>query len=381
MIIVDTTYHATHAEHMENVLLINRRQNPNSVPTRHHAFVMGVLLTDSGARLPLPRRSYYTRDYCQRHDRRYRTQVQLAADMVRHVKVPEGIQVTVVYDSAFDADCIHGVCRRRGFRELFPLDPNRTLSAGPDVDAPGLLGQKVVAWTRTWLREQFTLLELQHTNEAHGFLRRRHCDNLRLRKTFRRYAVAAQLATVSGLGTCVVVGSYKENPRVQLLEGQSADWYAYHQTPRPPRKRQRWVPQRWHGMVLACTDPTATATQVVEWYEVRWQIELFFRELKSRLQFGSYVLQKFEAVERYVDLLLMGMLLLEWERLRQMQTHSGGPQVGEVHVQARTTDSLRSLEQQCQAWNLVILEASLRSARGRRRLLQRLRDARPGHVA
>src|SRR5262249_20666940 len=139
--------------------------------------------------------------------------------------------------------------------------------------------------------------------------------------------------------------------------------------------------QRWHGKVLACTDATATARQVVEWYEVRWQIEIYFRELKSRMQFGCYVLQKFEAVERYVDLLLSGMLLLEWERLRDMQQQPRGPRVGEAHVQARTTDRLRGLERQCQEWNLRVLEGDLRTAAGRRRFLQRLRQTLPGHVA
>jgi hypothetical protein len=142
MAIVDTTYHATHAEVMENVLLFNRRGNPNSRATRHHAFVMGVLLTDSGARVPLPRRSYYTRDYCRRHGRRYRTQVQLAAAMLRDIDLPAGVELTAVYDSAFDADAIHRACRQRGFREVFPLDPNRTFAAGPDVSSPGLPGQK-----------------------------------------------------------------------------------------------------------------------------------------------------------------------------------------------------------------------------------------------
>jgi hypothetical protein len=48
-------------------------------------------------------------------------------------------------------------------------------------------------------------------------------------------------------------------------------------------------------------------------------VELFFRELKSRMQFECYVLMKFEAVEQYLDLLLMGMLLLEQQRLQDMQ--------------------------------------------------------------
>jgi hypothetical protein len=138
MVIVDTTFHATHAERMENVLLINRRQNPNACPTRHHAFVMGVLLTDSGARIPLPRRSYYTRDYCQRHGRRYRTQVELAAAMVRDVSVPAGVAVTAVYDSAFDADDIHRACRQRGFRGGFSLGSGSDVLGRSGGRGPGL---------------------------------------------------------------------------------------------------------------------------------------------------------------------------------------------------------------------------------------------------
>jgi hypothetical protein len=290
--------------------------------------------------------------------------------------------LTVVFDSAFDSDVVHRICHQRGYRAIFPLDPNRTLSAGPEVDAPGLPGQKVVHWTRSWSREEFTLLELQCANEDHVFVRRRHRDNLRLAKTHRRYAVSARLATVSRLGTCQVVASYKENPRVALGAGQSADWWAYHQAPVVYRKHGRLRPQRWHGKVLVCTDTTATAQQIVEWYEIRWQIEIFFRELKSRMQLGCYVLRKFEAVERYLDLLLMGFLLLEQERLRALK-QSGPPSArgGEPWVQARTTDRLRSLELSCQQWNVTVLARRLRSERGRRDLLRDLRAALPCHVA
>jgi hypothetical protein len=201
--------------------------------------------------------------------------VQLAAALLRGTALPAGVELTAGYGSAFGADVIHRVCRHRGFRGVFPLDPNRTFAAGPGKPAAaGLPGQKVVAWTRTWPRRRFTPRALQHAAEAHGLLRRRHGDNLRLRQTARRYAVASRRAAVSGLGACRVVASYEENPRVQLLAGQPADWYAYHRAPRPARKQQRWAPQRWHGKVLACTDPTARARQVVGWYEVRWHIEM-----------------------------------------------------------------------------------------------------------
>ncbi len=359
MAVIDTTYHSTHAEQMENVILMSRRRDPNRRNTRQHAFVMGLLITASGMRLALPRRSYYTLEYCARYGRRYRSPVQLAA-----------------------ANVIHRVCRERGFRSVFPLDPNRTLSTGAAVEAAGWRGHKVVAWTRSWAREEFTLLTLQYANEDHVFLRRRHGDNRRRAKTLRRYAIAARQATVSNLGTCRVVASYKENPGVQLVPGQFADWWAYHRGPVVYRKHARTLPQRWHSKVLACTDATATARQVVEWYEVRWQIELFFRELKSRLQFGCYVLQKFAAVERYLDLVLMGFLLLERERLRAQQ-EAGPPQErgGEPWVQARTTDGLRALEALCQQWNVELLERRLRTAHGRRCLLRELRAMVPAHVA
>ena len=381
VIALDATEHGSVGECMENLVVMSRRKDPRRRCTRQHIFLMGIILTDRGGRIPLPRRSYYTKAYCQAHGKQYRTLNQLAALMLEDVRIPEDVEVTVVFDSAFDAQGIHQVCRRRGFREVFPLDPNRNLAGDEDQQAEALPGQRVVAWTRTWDCREFELLELQVQNEDHVYFRRRHVDNLRVKKTQRRYAVAARHTAVSKLGACLIVTSYKENPRVPLLAGQSADWRAYH-TPLPTSsKRTKKVPARWHGKVLACTDVQATARQVIEWYEVRWQIELLFRELKSRMQFGCYVLMKFEAVERYVDLLLMGLLLLEHQRLQDLK-RAGPPseRAGEPWVQARVTDRLRHLEVLVQEWNLEHLELALQSKAGRRRLLEELRRS-PCRVA
>src|SRR5262249_47599092 len=300
---------------------------------------------DKGGRLPLPRKSYYTKAYCAKKRRRYRSLNDLAAAMLREVAVPAGVDVTVVYDSAFDARQVHQAARERGFREVCPLDPNRSLTGSKDAEGAVLPGQKVVHWTRTWQREEFTFLELQVGNEDHVFFRRRHRDNLRRRKTERRYAAAARRATVSKLGDCLIVASYKENPKVKLLAGESADWWACHTGPVLYNRNQRQQPRRWHAKVLACTDATATARQVIEWYEVRWHIETFFRELKSRMQLGCYVLMQFEAVERYLDLLLMGFLLLEQQRLRDLK--EAGPPAGRGGGgggPARSTPALRAPE-------------------------------------
>lgn len=379
IVAIDTTYHATMSEQMENLIVMSRRKDPRRKTTRQHAFLMGLVLTDRGARLPLPRKSYYTKEYCRKHRRKFRTTVQLAADMIRELRVPDDVDVVVVVDSAFDAQAVHGACRRRGFCAVFPLDPNRVLACTAEQDAAFVSGDRVVAWTRRWSRKEFAPLELAMDSEDHVFARRRHADNLRVKKTKRRYMVAARRATVSKLGDCLIVASYKENPKVQLLAGQSAEWWAYHKAPVSYRREDGRTPARWHRKVLACTDPTATARQVVEWYEVRWQVELFFRELKSRMQFECYVLMKFEAVERYLDLLLMGLLLLEQQRLRDMQRH--GDEAGQVWVQARATDRLRMLEVLCQRWNVQYLKERLRTPGGTRRVLRELLRQIPCHVA
>ncbi len=379
IVAIDTTYHSTLSEQMENRLVMSKRKNPARQTTYQHAFLMGLVLTDRGARLPLPRKSYYRKDYCRKHKRRFRTTIQLAAAMIRELRVPADVDVVVTFDSAFDAGAIHKAWRKRHFHAVFPLDPNRVLARTPAQDSALISGDKVVEWVRHWPRKKFALLELAMDNEDHVFARRRHADNLRVKKTKRRYAAAACQATVSKLGDCLIVASYKENPKVQLQPGQSAEWWAYHRTPVSYRKEDRHKPSRWQRKVLACTDLRATARQVVEWYEDRWQVELFFRELKSRIQFECYVLMKFEAVERYLDMLLMGLLLLEQRRLWDMQRSGAKP--GALWVQARTTDRLRMLEIYCQQWNVRCIEERLRTDGGRRRLLRELRHQPPCQVA
>ena|GEM_PF-5068849 len=281
IVAIDTTYHSTMSEQMENLIVMSKRRNPARKNTRQHAFLMGLVLTDRGARLPLPRKSYYTEDYCRKHRRRFRTTIELAAAMIRELRVPDDVDVIVTFDSAFDAGAIHKACRKRHFHAVFPLDPNRVLARTPDQDAALISGEQVVAWTRQWTRKEFALLELAVNNEDHVFARRRHADNLRVKKTKRRYAVAARQATVSKLGDCLIVASYKENPKVQLLPGQSAEWWAYHRTPISYRRENSRTPSRWHRKVLACTDRAATARQVIEWYEVRWQVEVYQPEYTS----------------------------------------------------------------------------------------------------
>ena len=63
-------------------------------------------------------------------------------------------------------------------------------------------------------------------------------------------------------------------------------------------------------------DEKLTLRDVIELYQLRWQIELFFKELKSTLGLHHYCFKKFEKAEIWVTLCLVTFVYLEWIRAR-----------------------------------------------------------------
>src|SRR5262249_47016843 len=70
--------------------------------------------------------------------------------------------------------------------------------------------------------------------------------------------------------------------------------------------------------ILMTNDLRLSVRDVVEAYSLRWQVELFFKELKSTLGFHQYQFQRFDAVEGWVALVLTAFLYLEWYRVQQL---------------------------------------------------------------
>ena len=129
---------------MENLIVMSKRKNPARQTTRQHAFLMGLVLTDRGARLPLPRKSYYTKEYCRKHKRRFRTTMQLAAAMIRELRVPDDVDVVVTFDSAFDAGAIHKRVPKTPFSCGFSARSES--GAGPHAGAGRGDGSRATRW-------------------------------------------------------------------------------------------------------------------------------------------------------------------------------------------------------------------------------------------
>jgi hypothetical protein len=109
-----------------------RAKKGNRKPKRYakrscHGFVCGLLLTPSGLRLP-GCRSYYTEASCQARGRPYRTQPELAAELIRDLAVPQGADVVVRGDTAYEARDLRAAGQARRCGWVVPVNPERVLA-------------------------------------------------------------------------------------------------------------------------------------------------------------------------------------------------------------------------------------------------------------
>jgi len=251
-----------------------------------HCFVKGLLITPSGIRIPYSR-CYYTREYCKAKNRVYHTQPELAAEMIAELELPAEAKVVVLGDTAFDAACIRQACASRNYTWVVPLNPERVL-AGPQGNRP-----KVRSLAKNLQADQLVEIRL-HAGKG-PYVEQRRISPCRVGPKVkpRTYHVHVRRQAVHSVGEVQLVFSTRTKP-----------------TSSQPVEVQK---------ILMTNDLRASAKQIVEWYGLRWQIELFFKELKSTLGFHQYRFRKFERVEGWDELVQVTYLYLEWYRAVQLR--------------------------------------------------------------
>jgi Transposase DDE domain len=292
--IVDQTYCGQQGQTTENTFSrANYRPRPKKGHRRQkkyakrscHGFVMGLLLTPSGLRIPSCR-CYYTEAYAAAQHKPYRKQTELAADLIRQVPVPEGAEVVVLGDTAFDADTIRGACAQRHWTWIVPLNPERVFAGAKPRP-------KVASLVKELKAEQFTPVRL--TPGQGPFVAQRRVARCRLgpKVKTRTFYVHQERRAVHNVGDVQLVFSTKVKPQ----EGVAVEVQK----------------------ILMTNDRQRTAAAVVELYSLRWQIELFFKELKSTLGLHQYRFRRFRKVEAWVQACLIAFVYLEWYRARQLR--------------------------------------------------------------
>jgi Transposase DDE domain len=250
-----------------------------------HSFTMGLLITPSGLRIPFSK-PYRTREYCKKYGGTHRTTAEAAADLIRELPLPEGARVIVLGDTAYDAEVIHDACRDRKYSWIFPCNPERVL-AGPKGQRP-----KVRSLLKDWSTWSRQTIRLAPGQGPYAVYRRLSPHRIGPKAKPRTYDVHQERQRVNSIGEVRLVFS---TTRTNLKTATPDD-----------------------VKILMTNDQRLSVRNVVELYSLRWQIELFFKELKSTLGFHQYQFQNFAAVEGWMELALTTFLYLEHYRVQQL---------------------------------------------------------------
>jgi hypothetical protein len=135
--IVDTTHVSHQGAHQENTISTGNHQRRPCAGRRYskyghasksfHASVWGILLTPQGERLPFYQ-GVLTKKYCAKQGLVYRSQADLAAEMVRALPLPPEAQVVVLGDTAFESKQLRAACAERHYTWIAPSNPERVLA-------------------------------------------------------------------------------------------------------------------------------------------------------------------------------------------------------------------------------------------------------------
>lgn len=333
------------------------RRGPSS---KAHLFIQGLLITASGVRIPLPRRSYYTEPYVRSQNRMlragqrpgkplaYKTQTELAGMIIGELELPANIRLVVLADEYFECQKLTGLCRKKGYAYIVPVCSRRNFESGGKLYARGK------ALPRTAYRE-LVLRRGQEDTASH----RRHVPEGAGEKDRRVYRFHSERRTVAGIGGVAVVYSWKRR-----------------------RDRSGRLTSQETFKTLVCSEPQLLGEQdiekigamIIEFYEMRWPIEVFFRELKSDLGFSDYQGTDFRAFERHVDLVLLAFMCLEQMR-RDELAKTRSPVKRRELVAKRTSGMKTRLAREAHAADVAWLVSHVGKRHGLRHLSQFLSAA------
>lgn len=320
----------------------NRRQR--KVARRScHGFVVGLLITPSGCRIPCFF-SYLTHDYSAALGQSYRTQADLAAALIRELWLPPNIHPLVLGDTAFDAAVVRDACRQRGFHWITPVNPERVLE-GPKP--------RTRVWSLGRLLEAQQLAPVRLTPGQGPLAAQHRAARCRCgpRTHHRTFYVHGERHRVLHTGEVRLVFSTTIKPQ----DGQAV-------------KIQK---------VLMTDDLSLSQRRVVQLYDVRWQIELMFKELKSTLGLDHYQFRLFAKVERFVAACLVAFLYLEWYRWRQQHDRHLPNKERERCGEQRSYGLCRRVRLESELNDLRYIARHCRTPTGLRRLRKTLRQALP----
>jgi hypothetical protein len=263
--IIDSTIIGRRGRYVENA----QKYHHGSGFVNGHKFVNFVLLTPGGV-IPIESLPVYTKKYCEKNGRTYRSEIEIVEDWLSSIKVstvlPAGWlkEALFLLDAGFDAKVIQRGILALGADFLMALKCSRTVN-----------GKQVKEFFRThrrWLPWKSIRLHV-----GSGTKKKRRKFSIR----------TATKSNLKGVGPVTVVCSKAKSSA---------------------KKSTKY---------LATSDSSLTGRQIVQWYSRRWAIETWHRDMKQNYGFIDCKCARFSAIEAHVNLTLSAFLIAKEKNTKQ----------------------------------------------------------------
>jgi hypothetical protein len=339
---VDITYLAHRGKKRMENLHVFRPDGKKRI--RAHALVVSALIIDRIA-VPAGFKPFVSESYARKKGLAFKTQMELAIELVREYTPPPGMRVVVLADSGFDCDAFYAQCQRRGFGFVVCLKRNRKLLDPPEVfrQAHPEIGRSGVSLSQ-------------------------YCDWLVKTMIFKKI----ELFCEEGEGRKKAFYTYREVGDIENVSDQIGE-------PVNLLFSGRKINNGKQIRVFASNLQSLSAAELSRLYSLRWSIECMFKFLKQELGLGHCQAQSWRAHKQHFGLVFIAYLFLVQQRLEQHGQLR--PPSSEKAERRGLYGQLREFRAATGRQQLQPLLRAAESTRPRPGLVQRLRRALERHDA
>jgi len=205
--------------------------------------------------IPLGIRLYVKAELCGALGMEFKKLTHLAAELIETCSPPEGLKVYALFDIYYLCPVVVNACKRKGFHFIAPVKSNRNLFKNGRKLKAGKYAKNLF---RRSTKQAFTLKKQDRTKQF-------------------QYVDAGWME-VSSLGSLHLIVSRRKGERT--------------------------------GISLVTDDKKLTPKKMIEFYDDRWNIEVFFRDAKQLLGFGQYQNSTYRAAVTHLHLVCFAYALL-----------------------------------------------------------------------
>jgi SRSO17 transposase len=229
--------------------------------TKGHSFVTAVI-SFRGFVIPFAISFYVKKELCKGLKVSFKTKTKLSAEIISEFEVPEGINVTVLFDTYYLCGHVLKSCKKKGFHWVSYLKSNRNITKNGRKLKAGKYAKNL------FYRISKSSLTINDEN-----------------KTVNYQFINAGVMKVSKVGDVRIIVSRKnKNKKILALVTDIID---------------------------------LPASEIIKTYAKRWTIEVFFKESKQQLGLGQYQNRFYRAAVTHLHLVCFSYALLTHMQIMQ----------------------------------------------------------------